>query len=298
LSGREEAREMATCSSLRLYSELSLKQPCIPQYINDRSNVQGVRLLTKCRMGYLYLMGRVAKAASAEVVSPLCPLCHHAVMEDVEHFLLDCPAMEPCRRQLDSRLQQVLPELGPPGAELWDRYSGSREGRLRVRLGDLEVHHVPQEDPDVDELLRGQAGRARYYTDKTVKNFLVACWRVRECLVGVQTVVAGHLLSTPSSRSLVELYESQLELKELEGPELRTGTQSFWTEWNPKAMPEEKLTWPKRKGPSAFYAVKCGRTPGMFYKWSDCRRSVAGKVDSVFRGHLSLGAAEEWLLDG
>ena len=286
---------MATRSSLRLYSQLRLKQPSIPQYLNDRSNVQGVRLMTKCRMGYLYLMDRIAKAASAEVISPLCPLCHCGMVEDVEHFLLDCSALDPCRRQLEFRLEQALPELGPPGCELLERYSGERKGRLRVLLGDLDVQYEAQDDPDADSMLRDQAARARYFTDKSVKNFLVACWCVRECVVGSQTVVAGHLVSTPSSRSLVDLYTSQMRLVELEGTDLWSGTKSFWSEWTPKVYPEEKLTWPKRKGPSAFYAVKRGRTVGLFYKWSDCRRSVAGLVDSVFCGRQSLAEAEEWL---
>ena len=295
LCDREEAAEVATRSSLRLYSQLRLKQPSIPQYLNDRSNVQGVRLMTKCRMGYLYLMDRIAKAASAEVISPLCPLCHCGMVEDVEHFLLDCSALDPCRRQLEFRLEQVLPELGPPGAELLERYSGDRKDRLRVLLGDLDVQCEAQVDPDDDSLLYDQAARARYFTDKSVKNFLVACWRVRECIVGSQTVAAGYLVTTPSSRSLVDLYTSQLQLEELEGTDLWTGTKSFWSEWIPMAEPEEKLTWPKRNGPSAFYAVKRGRTVGLFYKWSDCRRSVAGLIDSVFCGRLSLAEAEEWL---
>jgi hypothetical protein len=295
LSARENAAEFAKRSSLGLYSKLMLKQPFIPQYLNDRSNVQGARLLTKCRLGYLYLMDRIAKAAREEVVSPDCPLCHYGVVESVEHFLLDCPVLNPCRRQLAFRLEQVLPELGPPGAELLGRYADDRKGRLRVLLGDLDVRCEPQEDSDDDEVLCGQAGRARYFTDKSVKNFLVACWRVRECLVGVQTVVAGRLVSTPSSRSLVDLYESQLQFEELEGAQVWSGTKSFWTEWIPKAAPEEQVVWPRRKGSSAFYAVKRGRETGIFYKWDDCRRSVAGVDNSVFCGHLTLADAVGWL---
>ena len=60
-------------------------------------------------------------------------------------------------------------------------------------------------------------------------------------------------------------------------------------------MLEERATWPVRKGPSAFYAVKKGRELGLFYKWQHCERSVAGYVDSLFRGFLTLEEAQEWL---
>ena len=73
------------------------------------------------------------------------------------------------------------------------------------------------------------------------------------------------------------------------------GTRAFWSEWTPRVERDEQLTWPIRKGPSAFYAVKRGRTTGIFDKWSDCRRSVVGLVDSVFCGCLTLAEAWEWL---
>ena len=63
----------------------------------------------------------------------------------------------------------------------------------------------------------------------------------------------------------------------------------------PKSKEDEWLSWPVRKGPSAFYAVKRGRLPGLYYKWADCRGAVAGQLDSdgVFCGRLTLADAEE-----
>jgi len=51
---KDEAVLIASHSSLHLYSQLKLKQPRIPLYLNDRSrsNVEGVHILTKCRLGY------------------------------------------------------------------------------------------------------------------------------------------------------------------------------------------------------------------------------------------------------
>jgi hypothetical protein len=295
MSEREEAAELSARSSLRLYSELELKQTAIPQYLSDRSNVVGTRLLTKCRMGYLYLMDRVAKAASAEEVSPCCPLCHYGVVEDVEHFLLHCPVLNPCRRQLQSRLQLVLSTLGVPGAELLERFADGREGQLKVLLGDLSLQCEAQDDPVDDEFIHAQAGKARFYTDKAVKNFLVACWRLRESVVGIQTVAGGYVVTAPSSRSADDLVASQVS-EEMDMSQVWDGMRSFWFAWIPSPEPEEQMSWPARKGRSAFYAVKKGRTTGIFYKWMDCRASVAGVVDSVFCGRMTLAEAQEWLV--
>ena len=148
------------------------------------------------------------------------------------------------------------------------------------------------------EFAQQQAGKARYYTDKCVKNFLVACWRLRESVVGSISVAAGCLVVVPSERCVADLLSSQELFEEVDASQVWVGTRSFWTEWIPESLEEEQLSWPVRKGPSAFYAVKRGWLPGLYYRWEDCRRAVVGHLDSVFRGHLTLAEAEEWLLDG
>ena len=297
---QEEAVRIASHSSLRLYTQLELKQTDIPLYLNDRSNAEGVHLLTKCRLGYLWTMRAIAKTVRDPSVNAMCRLCHYGLVEDIQHFLLDCPVLRPCRRQLEFRLQQVVPYLGEAGRQLMGRFSGTRAQRLSVLMGDLSVSlAVDDADDPVDvELAHNQAGKARYYTDKCVKNFLVACWRLRESLLGNMTVAAGCLVVAASGRSASDLLESQELFKEIDESRLWVGTRSFWSEWIPKPEEEERLSWPVRKGPSAFYAVKRGRSPGLYYRWDDCRRAVAGQVDSVFCGRPTLAEAEEWLTEG
>jgi hypothetical protein len=116
--------------------------------------------------------------------------------------------------------------------------------------------------------------------------------------LGNMTVAAGCLVVAASGRSASDLLESQELFKEIDESRLWVGTRSFWSEWIPKPEEEERLSWPVRKGPSAFYAVKRGRPPGLYYRWDDCRRAVAGQVDSVFCGRPTLAEAEEWLTEG
>ena len=49
-------------STLRVYHRLGQSfDDGMPLYLDDRSNVLGTRLLSKCRLGILLLMARVAK---------------------------------------------------------------------------------------------------------------------------------------------------------------------------------------------------------------------------------------------
>ena len=94
---QEEALLIASHSFLRMYTELELKQPEIPLYLNDRSNAEGVHLLTKCRLECLWTMKAIAKTVKDHSVNATCRLCHYGLVEDVEHFLLDCLVLGSCR---------------------------------------------------------------------------------------------------------------------------------------------------------------------------------------------------------
>ena len=78
------------------------------------------------------------------------------------------------------------------------------------------------------------------------------------------TVLAGCLVVSPSARTAADLSSSQELFKEVDESQVWVGTRSFWTEWIPKSEEDEWLSWPVRKGPIAFYALKRGRLPGLY----------------------------------
>ena len=75
------------------------------------------------------------------------------------------------------------------------------------------------------------------------------------------------------------------------------GSRKFWTEWMPRVEREGPLfpAYSVKRGPCAFYAVKKGRSAGIFYRWVDCMRSIAGVEDRVFCGRRTLQEVQEWM---
>ncbi|KAF1961525.1 ribonuclease H-like protein [Byssothecium circinans] len=51
----------------------------------------------------------------------------------------------------------------------------------------------------------------------------------------------------------------------------------------------------RKKGPPAFYAVKVGREPGLYYSWEDTRQQTQGFKNPVFKKFNTLPEAEEFL---
>ena len=124
---------------------------------------------------------------------------------------------------------------------------------------------------------------------KAVKNCLVACWRQRAYLRGDQNECEPlgwkvfkprpaakniHTTSTdPDQQSQDMLYK-------------------YWQAWSPK--PKDKWENKKTKqyrGRANFFVVIEGRTKGVFYKWRDCWRSVAGYDNPQFKGYKTLAQA-------
>ena len=47
-----------------------------------------------------------------------------------------------------------------------------------------------------------------------------------------------------------------------------------------------------------YYAVKCGKTPGIYFSWDDCRKMVEGFSGAVYKSFGSLEQAEQFLSGG
>ena len=98
LAADKEDVEFRQRHSLVHYADLghSHAKP-MPLYLNDRSNLVGTRLLTKCRLGYVLLMENVGRMLNWPPARCVCVMCDDEAVEDMQHFLIECKALEPCR---------------------------------------------------------------------------------------------------------------------------------------------------------------------------------------------------------
>ena len=89
--------------------------------------------------------------------------------------------------------------LGIPGATILDKFGRSDIGKMEIILGQdhtelaLLVEEGRAGGKRDCELL---CGKVRYQVDKTVKNFLVACWRLREAAIGRLRVSDGRVVNS------------------------------------------------------------------------------------------------------
>ena len=71
-------------------------------YLDDRKDLKGTRLKMLCRTNSLPVMDRVGREMRPQWPKNhrICPMCDKQVVEDVEHFLVGCPAYDVCRQKL------------------------------------------------------------------------------------------------------------------------------------------------------------------------------------------------------
>ena len=132
-------------------------------------------------------------------------------------------------------------------------------------------------------------GRVRWLTDKISKNYLVACWRIRQVAMGRPRMVNGQLRHTRArvgNLTVTELLEQQSE--PLQPPHARC-MRTPLTRWLPKPKAQPKTGTHQAR--VAFYIVFFGRTTGLFYKWTDCLRSIKGYPNASVKGYRTLPAA-------
>ena len=138
------------------------------RYLDDRSNLKGTRLKMLCRLGCLPLVDRVGREASPPWPREYrtCPACCNGCVEDIHHFVMECPKYELRRTAL---LQQVVRVLAKADGEVTATGFASMPSRdqLAVLLGKRIS------DP-----------RAENRLDRNVKRFLSKCWNLRGEVTG------------------------------------------------------------------------------------------------------------------
>ena len=127
-----------------------------------------------------------------------------------------------------------------------------------------------------------EVGKARWVLASTVKNYLVCCWAARKARVGTIRVCHGALLHTPAPPA-TGLVPSAPVARDLLGE----ATYHDWAGWARLPKPPD----PKSSHFSNFFVVWRGRSLGVFYKWADVWRSVAGFPRPMFKGFATLEQA-------
>ena len=258
----------------------------VPRYLSDCSNREGTRLLTACRLGSLQLMGKIARFMNWPAIGGSCLLCSSGETENVEHFVLRCTALQNARSRCEEGLRLALPQLGVPGATLWARYQ-TPEGRFGLLLGNSPKVLKEQQ---VDTAVHAEDwARACWVMDKAAKNLLVAMWRMRDAIMGKVSVQGGRIVHDPPLPRSHKAYQKQID----QAPPVFAAPESQrqrWASW----LPKEPRAWNDslKKGPANFYVVTAGRRPGLYYKWSDCRRAIAGVKGARFQGYQRLTDAD------
>ena len=130
-------------------------------YLDDRNNLKGTRLKLLCRTNSLPVMNRVGR----EVRPPwpkahrLCLMCDHQAVEDVPHFVMDCPAYARHRDRLFACVARALTHI----PHSIDFATATRTEKLYVILGK-----------------RSGNVKADASIDRMVKIFLSKIWNIRQ----------------------------------------------------------------------------------------------------------------------
>jgi hypothetical protein len=138
------------------------------RYLDDRRNLKGTRLKMLCRLGCLPLMNRVAREAKPPWPREYgtCAACCTGKIEDVHHFVMECPRYASKRAAL---LKQAVRELAGSKGDVTASGFASMEAKdqLAVLLG----RRIS--DPAAEDRL-----------DRSVKRYLSKCWNLRAGVTG------------------------------------------------------------------------------------------------------------------
>jgi len=247
-----ESKELALRTNLNVYAELGHSHSDgMPRYLDDRSNLPGTRLLTKCRLGYLMLMQTVGKMLNWPLAGGSCVMCGTG-LEDVGHFLVDCVVLESCRLRFRAEATTALLLAGADTADARAALNGPNDQQLKLVLGGLVAFPASGEPEDV--------AMAAWALDKAIKNFLLACWRRRAHFVGHLSVRKGSLVQEEALDAQGAALLTAVSAPARTKAQLKA-CRPFWSDWVRKPC---KHSASKRNGRrSPFFVVLTGRRPGI-----------------------------------
>jgi hypothetical protein len=142
------------------------------RYLDDRRRLKATRLKLLCRLGCLPVMDRVGREQSPKWPKHhrVCIACRNAEVEDVQHFMMVCPAYSRHRANMMTRVGGALRRAKVPLT-----MSGmNNTDRCRVLLGKRIG------DPIVEDQIDGY-----------IKQFLTKAWNTRSTTTAAINTVLG-----------------------------------------------------------------------------------------------------------
>ena len=141
------------------------------RYLDDRVNLKGTRLKMLCRTGALPVMRRIGRELDPAwpPESRVCFACNKGVVEDIHHFLMDCPAYHSKRTIL---LERVAAVYADSSNNCMDPTAGSDPPSTFIRKSSKDQALI---------LLGKRFGDpvAEDSVDRLVKRYLAKSWNIR-----------------------------------------------------------------------------------------------------------------------
>ena len=288
---QDDVAELATKRSMALYQTIRPEQGTVAGCLDNRANRVGSRLQTQLRLGIAPLTARLIGLLGGQPSAALCPVCRQDAPEDVQHLLWGCPEFTEERDALQARIEHVLAQAGPAGAQARDKLR-DRAVVQQVILGALIPLEVPSGSKREQQKFKESGAKILWAIDKIVKNFLLVVWKKRSAIAGTFTIEGRELkaiLPDARHRRWLQNYRQRkthaLTLN-IHDRKLR----HFWTLW---LRHFKKITTRsyEKKSTKNFYHVWRGHREGLFYKWSDCLESIRGFPGPKFKGFMSWDKA-------
>jgi hypothetical protein len=145
------------------------------RYLDDRTDLKGTRLKLLCRLDCLPIMVRVGREVRPKWAreTRTCLACNGGQVEDVHHFIMECPLYSVQRGHMFHDVRGSLARsLGPGDPYGYDGMGVARQ--LQVLLGKRIG------DPIVEDRI-----------DRTVKTYLRKAWNARAAVTTAINSVLG-----------------------------------------------------------------------------------------------------------
>jgi len=186
IAALERQAELLKHNRLDLYRRFK-HWPAVDPYLDDRNNVPGSWLKCRLRCNTLPLLAHIGEMTKRQPTDCICRLCGDGI-EDALHFVFVCRQFTDERREFSLRLQRLLTS----GMELcaWLATAPPQDALLAFLGEHARAHFTGPPPPQLSDV-------DAHEFDRTVRNFLVVCWKKRGRSLGTVQLRSNDFVFGP-----------------------------------------------------------------------------------------------------